>query len=301
MARGRFLSDTVAKDLKLNSLSVEAELVYLLTIPHLDRDGLIEGDTDILFGTVCPKRRQFIDRMGEFIQEWVHVGLVASYDSDNGPVLWFKGFAKNQLGIRYDRETPSKFPPPPNLTPVDSAPPVSGGLPDTSDNCSPHAQADARPESQVKVEVKDQEEAATAREPTPPATIAIDPDVARVWGAWDANMPGTRTPVIVDAVNGLLDDYSAAEIEEAISIACKRNNRNFGYIEGILAKGVFNDRPAPSGGDYRRKDNGTHQGRSATSNESEYDPDIQRRMDEHRERRKAEGSLYYNRDGIPLS
>lgn len=172
MARGRFLSDTVAKDLKLNSLSVEAELVYLLTIPHLDRDGLIEGDTDILFGTVCPKRRQFIDRMGEFIQEWVHVGLVACYDSDNGPVLWFKGFAKNQLGIRYDRETPSKFPPPPMLTPVDSVPPVSDIPPDTSDNCSPHVRAGARPEFQVKdqVEVKEGDRARMTEPPQPAPT-----------------------------------------------------------------------------------------------------------------------------------
>jgi hypothetical protein len=44
MARGRFLSESVATDARLNGLSVEAELVYLMTIPHLDRDGLIEGD-----------------------------------------------------------------------------------------------------------------------------------------------------------------------------------------------------------------------------------------------------------------
>jgi len=135
MARGRFLNVSVAKDMRLNSLSVEAELVYLLTIPHLDRDGLIEGDSDVLYGTVCPKRRIFIDRMGEFIQEWVQVGLVIIYDGNEGRVLWFTGFAKNQTH-RYDREAPSRFPPPPGykfgkdgLVAVRTAP-VSGATPE---------------------------------------------------------------------------------------------------------------------------------------------------------------------------
>jgi hypothetical protein len=113
MARGRFLSESIARDIRLNSLSIEAQLVYLMTVPHLDRDGLIEGDVDVLYGTVCPKRRVFIDRMGEFVQEWVSVGLVATYDTDQGSVLWFKGFGKNQTGMRYERETPSRFPLPP--------------------------------------------------------------------------------------------------------------------------------------------------------------------------------------------
>lgn len=93
---------------------------------------------------------------------------------------------------------------------------------------------------------KDQETAAGA-----PAAAATEPtDLQRVWICWDKNMPGTRTPVIVDGVNGWLDDYSVAEIEEAISIACKKNKRNFSYVNGILTRGAFSERPKPSGGDY---------------------------------------------------
>lgn len=120
MARGRFIADTVAKDARLNSLSIEAELVYLLTIPHLDRDGMIEGDPDILWGTVCPKRRQFLDTMATFIQEWANVGLVVCYDTDEGVVLWFRGFAKNQTGMRYERESASRFPTPPGFIRTES-------------------------------------------------------------------------------------------------------------------------------------------------------------------------------------
>lgn len=225
MARGRFLSDTVAKDTKLNSLSVEAELVYLMTIPHLDRDGLIEGDPDVLWGTVCPKRRIFIDRMNEFIDEWIAAGLVLRYDSEDGPVLWFKGFAKNQTGMRYDREAPSKFTPPP-----------SGQTPEqlrtNSGNC--------RAEVEVKVEVKDQVEVEVA-----------DEAAAAVWKAYSENIPGTLTPVIVETVNDWLKEYSPAEIVHAIGIAVQRNQRNCKYIHGILKRGAFKARPSPMGGDYR--------------------------------------------------
>ena len=240
MARGRFISESVAKDARLNSLSVEAQLVYLMTIPHLDRDGLIEGDPDVLWGTVCPKRRQFLDRMAEFIQEWAKAELVLMYDTEDGPVLWFKGFAKNQQGMRYDREAPSKFPPPPsNNTPQQLAP-TPDELRTNSGNCR----------AEVEVEVKDQVEG-KAEGGGKPAAAAIDPNVAQVWQAWQANMPGMITPVIKDSVNELLTEYSPAEIVEAIAIACRKNKRHLDYIKGILAKGAFSDAPKPSGGDYR--------------------------------------------------
>lgn len=168
MARGRFLSESIATDARLNSLSVEAELAYLMTVPHLDRDGLIEGDPDVLWGKVCPKRRIFLDSMASFIQEWTKAGLVICYDTDDGLVLWFKGFAKNQLGLRYDRETPSRFAPPPNLSSVDSLRQESGKVPEASDNSVAQWQV------QVQVEVQDQvkeslpaAQDATPKTPTP--------------------------------------------------------------------------------------------------------------------------------------
>lgn len=270
MARGRFISESVAKDLRLNSLSVEAQLVYLMTIPHLDRDGLIEGDTDILYGTVCPKRRQFIDLLGEFIAQWVHAGLVVAYDTDDGPVLWFKGFAKNQVGLRYDRETPSKFPPPPGhgrdanglvaiVVPpdADSIRQESGKMTEVSGNSVAQWQGQVEVKDQVEVKVEAEGAAPpTAAAMSPEATVPIDPDVARVWEAWNANMPGTRSQVVTDGVNALLDDYSAAEIVEAIAIACRRQKRSLSYVQGILAKGVFAHTPQPYGGDYRPNGNG---------------------------------------------
>lgn len=97
---------------------------------------------------------------------------------------------------------------------------------------------------QAEAEVATRAHTRVSEQPSPAATSATaDPNVARVWTKWDANMPGTKTQVIVDGVNDLLMQYSASEIEEAITIACKRNKRTLGYVQGVLAKGVYSQAP----------------------------------------------------------
>lgn len=115
MARGRMLNTTIAKDKQLNDLSIEAEYIYLKAIPHLDRDGLINGDPALLWSDVCPRRKELMPRMQGVIDEIVASGLVIAYECENDgdPVLFFRGFSKNQGGMRYDRESPSRFSTPP--------------------------------------------------------------------------------------------------------------------------------------------------------------------------------------------
>lgn len=246
MARGRFINTSIATDTKLNSLSIEAHWLYMMTIPHLDRDGLIIADTYVLFGKVCPRRPEVINRIDELIAEWVAAGLVTVYSTEDGSVAYFHGFAKNQQGMTYSREGASTLSPPPGYTRTNT------GLTQdelTTNSCNGRAEVKYKSQYKSQVEVQVEVEAASA-------TAAANPDIVRIWKVWDANMPGTKTPVIVDGVNGLLDDYSAAEIEEAIRIACSRNKRNLSYVQGILAKGAFTEQPKPSGGDYRPSSNG---------------------------------------------
>lgn len=145
MARGRLISTTIATDKRLNSLSMEAEWLFLKTIPHLDRDGLILGDGCLLVARVCPRRPEVLAKADTLIGEWVRVGLAISYDSEDGRVLFFPGFAKNQ-DIRYDRERASELPPPPGwertddglvcVTPETPAvTPVESGNNTNPDNC----------------------------------------------------------------------------------------------------------------------------------------------------------------------
>ena len=107
------LSATIAEDEALNRLSVEAQLLFLMTIPHLDRDGLISGNPRVLFGKVCPLRDEFRDRMLSYINEWIDQGLVVRYDA-GGPVLFFRNFRKHQTGLEYGRDRASRFAPPPD-------------------------------------------------------------------------------------------------------------------------------------------------------------------------------------------
>ncbi len=117
MARGRMIAATVSEDKRFNELPVDAALVYLMAIPQLDRDGLILGEPFVLWGKVCPRRPELMQRMDAIIAAWISAALVIRYRTGDGDtVLHFAGFQKNQAMTHYDREAPSRFPCPPGYT-----------------------------------------------------------------------------------------------------------------------------------------------------------------------------------------
>lgn len=113
MAKGRMVAKSIAYDPAFNALSVEAQLLFLRAIPHLDRDGLCGGEAVALWGHIAPRCPALLQQMEGAILEWIEAGLVERYESDLGPVLWFAGFARNQQGMNYAREGGSIYPPPP--------------------------------------------------------------------------------------------------------------------------------------------------------------------------------------------
>lgn len=120
MPQGRMLARTIAYDKKLNSISIMAEYLFLKCIPQLDRDGLIlYGDGPELYTQVVPRRPELLADIPELVKELVDAGLVTKYDTEEGAVLYFKGFQKNQ-SLRYDREAPSRYVPPPGFVRSDS-------------------------------------------------------------------------------------------------------------------------------------------------------------------------------------
>ena len=191
MANGRMLNKTITTDDRLNTLSQEAMLMYLMSIPHLDRDGLIDGRPRVLWGTVALLRMDLMDRASSIIQEWVDTGLAQRYNGDRTPVLWFTGFQKNQNLMRYDREPPSRFAPPPGYyrTKTDGLRRIgsdsddfadeyeeSGKLPDLNRTLTGKLPAEV--EVEVEVEEEDQEGEAAALPPTHPPAPAPAVDVA---------------------------------------------------------------------------------------------------------------------------
>lgn len=117
MARGRMLSTDVSVDPETQSLSLASYALYLSTIPHLDRDGLIDAHPLRLVAMAAPLRYEFRDNAAALINEWVEAGLVIRYQvSSRQSVLFFKGFRRHQQGMEYTREPVSRFPPPPGWT-----------------------------------------------------------------------------------------------------------------------------------------------------------------------------------------
>lgn len=117
MARGRMLSTETAIDPDLNALSLGAFALYLATIPHLDRDGLIDAHPVKLAAMVAPLRYDLRDDAPRLINEWIENGLVIRYEvTSRQSVLFFKGFRRHQQGMEYSREPASRFPPPPSWT-----------------------------------------------------------------------------------------------------------------------------------------------------------------------------------------
>ena len=151
MARGRMISTTVATDKRLADLSLTAEYLYLKTIPHLDRDGLILGDAPLLWGKVAVRRPELLSATEDLISEWLaQDGLVVAYDTPDGCALYFPGFAKNQVGMRYDREPESTISCPPGYART-----PAGLVPDGSRDASSNRPADFRqPSGNCPAEVK---------------------------------------------------------------------------------------------------------------------------------------------------
>lgn len=263
MARGRMISQTVATDKRLNSISEEAELVFLKTVPHLDRDGIVIGDPVLLTAQVCPRRPKLGAIMAEIIQEWVDAGLVIRYDTDEDPLLFFPGFSKNQVGLRYDREPASTFPAPPGyyrngngLEPIPdepaTPPPTSGNIPPTSGNLPANIrQSSGTLPPEVKEKLKENK-TTTARETirtesessggggfseTPQVlNRQTDPEYAQVCRAIEDNGFGFMTPMLAEEVGELLKEYPLQWILDAMRIAVDANKRTMRYAAGVLRK-----------------------------------------------------------------
>lgn len=114
MAKGRMICNDISLDPELNTMSVEAQLCYLLAFTHLDRDGLIDAHPNRLWATICPFRTEFFDRIPQIVDEWIRTGRVQRYACGDGrAALFFKDFRRYNVRLKYTNEAASTFPPPP--------------------------------------------------------------------------------------------------------------------------------------------------------------------------------------------
>lgn len=242
MARGRMVVTTVAIDKRLNALSLESQLLFLMTVPHLDRDGLIAGDAELLAGRVIPRRTELHERVNDLVQEWLDSSLAIAYDGPDTLILFFPGFRKSQLKMQYDREGASEFPPPPGYIRT-----ASGLDPEPDKPTLALVQSNARPtleEIPVKrKEVKDKEKEKGTEEEVKRAdgkgtrpTRQSSSDLGLVCTGYEQMLGQTLTPGISDALwDWLTDDhYPPAWIVEAMQEAKKASRPDLRYVGGIL-------------------------------------------------------------------
>jgi hypothetical protein len=76
MTQGRMVSEEMQKDSRLHSMSMEASLVFMKALPHLDRKDRISGHPVWIAVHVIPSRSHLHDKLPSIIDEWVASGLV---------------------------------------------------------------------------------------------------------------------------------------------------------------------------------------------------------------------------------
>ena len=123
MARGRFISNEIARDKEVNSLSdAWSMLGFERLITFADRDGRVHGDPAVVRSLVFPRNSEItIEQMESYIQEWSSAALIIWYEAKGDWWICFPNFAKHQVGMRYDREPESQIPPPPLGNTLDQA------------------------------------------------------------------------------------------------------------------------------------------------------------------------------------
>lgn len=243
MASGRFLSAAVSEDFRLNSLSLEAQLVYLMAIPHLDVDGIMSGHPTLVHAKACPLKTDLRERMPAIIDEWVTVGLVVRYECDDEDALFFTGFAKNQK-VRRDREGKSRFDLPPGWTRDDSGTPLR----EDSRRTPGVLQANSGLKQSKLIQQQQQDAPELSGENSSSGGGGGECDIAPAIEAWvEYEMTPKATKQTQQRLREDMAQHGAAYVLECIRISADAGQPTMRYYRGVLRKGPDSPRASPNG------------------------------------------------------
>jgi len=111
MPRGRMLNKRISTDPIFENLSQEATILFTWSLPHLDCEGKIRCNTQILKGVVVPYLPYMTEKVIEkCVKELHESGLVLVY-GEHSNYMKFLGFEKNQK-INKAKESHSEIPDP---------------------------------------------------------------------------------------------------------------------------------------------------------------------------------------------
>lgn len=148
MPRGRFLGKDIATSQRLADLSNDSHrMLWCMLVPHTDREGCIDGRPAVLKATAIPMLSWSDKRLTAALEDLAGVGLISHMLTEcEQPVIQLTNFNRHQQGMKYDRETASKF------GPLRSR---SGVGPDVRRIRSEQVEGKVEGKVEVKVEVKE--------------------------------------------------------------------------------------------------------------------------------------------------
>ena len=222
MARGRMLSRDISLDEKVNALSDDtARLLFTWLIPHLDCEGRMFGEAKVIKAIVAPRLNWSAGRVDKYLKEMEKLALITRYSLNGNSYLFAPNFEKHQTGLRKDRESQSKIPPPPPE------------LLQSNDGISP---------AQVKDKVKDKvererEEGGCGGKPSPtPLHLKIYNEFINNFNYAFGHQPNAKELAQVRDLSHELSQHNCPEkiIKDALKEAAGYNKSSLSYVRAIL-------------------------------------------------------------------
>ena len=217
MARGRMINKKICNSRVVDELPESAQLLYTWLIPHLDCNGCFYGSAQMIKSLVFPRKNYSKTK----IENWLKL-MENSRGTENSPLivryfvngeqyLFMPGFKGEQIGLRYDKETPD-------------FPTFDGKNTETIRQKGGVSRREVEVETKVEVEDKD-------TPLIPPVSLS---DVIEVY---EKNICLNGTTISEETENELklaVQQFSAPWVIDAIREACLQNQPTLRYIGGIL-------------------------------------------------------------------
>lgn len=109
MAKARMLHKSISVSMQVNSLPLQARLLFSWLIPHADDEGRLKGDPTYIKANVVPMTNWSPKNIKSWLEQMTDCGLIYYWQKNNE---WFIEFAKwnDFQTIRKDRFVQSKLP-----------------------------------------------------------------------------------------------------------------------------------------------------------------------------------------------
>jgi len=223
MARGRMINKKICNSRVVDELPESAQLLYTWLIPHLDCNGCFYGSAQMIKSLVFPRKNYSKTK----IENWLKL-MENSRGTENSPLivryfvngeqyLFMPGFKGEQIGLRYDKETPD-------------FPTFDGKNTETIRQKGGVSRREVEVETKVEVEDKD-------TPLNPPTGSLFDPLIEKALKDYEDTivLPGTLLSAEMKAeLLQACQTFSPAVVSKAVKEAVKQNQKTWRYIRGIL-------------------------------------------------------------------